>query len=151
MASFRDALGAAAPLFDSTKPTRADNATTDLAARWQYFTTIFEVAPRSLAHVINTLGPTSLHSQRTLSASIQGPLERNQWQLDATHWWDISNAATQAAFIDAVYGPSNPEVLLGWDNFTGPLRDSCDNQVCCLDLFLFPPSFLRVSLFSILD
>ena len=133
LASLRDAFKAAAPLFDShySRMEQVDNFTSPLEARWIYFTMIFRLAPRFLVDVVATLGPTALRSQSTLIYGIQGPLEENQWQVDVSHWWDISNAGTQAAFVNAVYRPSSPDLLRGWVNFTKSMEGPCGNQVCC--------------------
>lgn len=136
LTSFLDAVVGAASLFDSSYAqqvkvgTQAINITTPLEARWLYFMTIFRASPRRVNDIIRRLGPTALQSQRTLTNSFQGPLEKTQWQLDVIHWWDISRAATQAAFINAVYGPTDPAILLSRNNFTAPFTQLCDSQVC---------------------
>lgn len=66
LASFRDATGEAAPLFNSSYDKVAthqmDNVTTPLEAQWLYFMAIFGRAGRSLATITETLGPTALES-----------------------------------------------------------------------------------------
>ena len=135
--SLLDAMNGAAPLFNSSveKQVQMDESTLDsvtnsVEARWLYFTMILRQTPRLLGDAIMRLGATALHSQRTLVNGLQGPLEKNQWQLDMTHCWDISRAVTQAAFINAVYGPTDPNLLLTRDKFPAPLEGFCDSQVC---------------------
>lgn len=149
LASFHDAIGGAASLFNSSydKVTtyQMDNVTTSLEAQWLYFNAIFIRTPRFLEDIIGRLGATVLQSQRTLITGIQGPLEKDQWQLDVIHWWDISKAATQAGFINAVYGPTDPDILLTRANFTAQLEALCESQVCNSPLNFYFHSLKYVS------
>lgn len=137
-ASLRDAIDGAAPLFDSrlswAQRAKVDpqmaNVSTPLEAHWLYFTTVIRNAPIAVNNIIARLGPTALQSQRTLTNDFQGPLDNMQWQLDVKQWWDISKAATQAAFINTVHGPADPGILLTRENFSSPLGQFCHSQVC---------------------
>lgn len=133
LASFRDAVGGAASLFNSSYDKavthQMDNVTTPLKAQWLYFIAIFGLRRPSLGNAIPNMGATALQSQKMLTNGLQRPLEKDQWQLDVTHWWDIAKAATQAGFINAVHGPTDPNMLIMRDNFTAPVDALCENQV----------------------
>lgn len=133
LVSFRDAVGGAASLFNSSYDKavthQIDNVTTPLEAQWLYFIAIFGPSRPSLGDAIPNMGAAALQSQKMLANGLQGPLEKDQWQLDVTHWWDIAKAATQAGFINAVHRPTDPNMLIPRDNFTAPLDALCENQV----------------------
>ncbi|KAI0532332.1 hypothetical protein GGR58DRAFT_523304 [Xylaria digitata] len=130
LASIRDAMAGAAPLFDTTYAGIANStATTERAARFTYFTNTFFAVNRHVAGVLGQLGSKALLSQESLLVGFQGPLASNQWQLDVTHWWDISMAIAQAIYLDSAYGLSNPALEQSRMNYTTAEFDNvCHNQ-----------------------
>lgn len=130
LASMRDAIAGVAPLFETNYTNLVNNvAETDTAARFSYFMNMFFSSVWNLDGVIGSLGPASLHSQRTLSGSIQGTLAPKQWHLDITRLWNITLASTQSAMVSTVYGPSDPALLDIWYNYTTPaLQRLCGTQ-----------------------
>jgi hypothetical protein len=141
LASLRDALADAALLFNSSYAVIAENSegTTERAALFGYLgNTLFQSKP-SIDRVLSHLGQRALASHRDLIGSFQGPLAPNQWQVDITNLWNISMAATQSAFIDTAYGPTDPKVLEMWFKYTGSHTNTfCNNQVIVLLLFMTP-------------
>ena len=131
LASLRDAISGIAPLFDSIYESLADNnATTAQQALFLYFSNIVFAAPRHTGDIIKQLRTKALQSRKTLFEGVQKSLPSNQWQLDVKHWFDISNAAMQAAFISTAHGPSNQDILQSYTSFAMPLLDQlCKNQV----------------------
>lgn len=130
MASLRDAIAGAAVLFDSSYANFINNtATTPQEALFLYFTNALFWSPRFVEHTLG-LGARALHSQQTFSNGVQGSLPSNEWQLDVINWFKISNAATQAAYIQTAYGPVDPDVLRWRFNYTTPeLQTLCYSQV----------------------
>lgn len=59
---------------------------------------------------IYKLGTSALVSRKTLHEGYQGPLEDNQWQLDAEHWHVTSMAALQNTMKEVATGPSDSAV-----------------------------------------
>lgn len=137
LASLRDAVAGVAPFFNTDYAELAagrlnGTARTETAAI-SYFVWMFFGFSKSIHETFLKLGPMALLSQRTLISSIQGPLEPNQWQQDITYAWNISLALIQGSIIDAAYGPSEPDYLQSWVNFTSPsLKKVCNNQVSIL-------------------
>ncbi|TGJ88130.1 hypothetical protein E0Z10_g635 [Xylaria hypoxylon] len=131
LASRIDAIAAAAPYFDTTYADfQADNGRTERAARFIHFikSAIMPNSP-SIDDLLTRLGPEALLSQRHLVTGWQYNLEENQWQQDMSYLWDMMMANHQSALLDAVYGPTDPEVLEGWVNYTTPnLQKLCNNQ-----------------------
>lgn len=142
LTSLRDALADAALLFNSSYAELAEESEgkTGRAALFGYIGhTLFTLRP-NVMRVLNHLGPRALASYRNVMMAFQGPLAPNQWQIDVTNIWNISMAATQAAFIDTAYGPRDPKVLEIWFNYTGSHTDTfCNNQVTALLLFIMCP------------
>ncbi|KAI1741384.1 hypothetical protein F4680DRAFT_464788 [Xylaria scruposa] len=103
LGSFSDAVANAALIFNTTDEDLANityNGTS--AAQFHYFKTAIGEAP-GLVTVLQQMGPTSLASQSSLTASRQGPLPSNQWQLDVIHWFDIQMAGLQLSFLRTAY------------------------------------------------
>ncbi|KAI1752806.1 hypothetical protein F4782DRAFT_546419 [Xylaria castorea] len=130
LASLRDAVADAAPLFNTTYAEIANStAMTEKAARFTYFANTFFAVNRHVAEVLGQLGSRALLSQQSLLVGFQGPLASNQWQLDVAHWWDISMAIAQAICLDSAYGLSDPAVEKSRQNYTTPEFDNvCRNQ-----------------------
>ncbi|KAI0550033.1 hypothetical protein F4679DRAFT_226114 [Xylaria curta] len=130
LASLRDAIIGVAPLFNSSYSNFVSNiAETEVQARFLYFMNTFFSYDASIIGVLNRLGPAGLHSQRKLINGWQAPLEPDQWQLDITHLWNISMAATQAVFTDTAYGPTDSKLSASLYNYTTPeLVKLCNNQ-----------------------
>ncbi|GAW24524.1 hypothetical protein ANO14919_141110 [Xylariales sp. No.14919] len=130
LASLRDAIAGVAPLFNSSYSYFVGNfAETESQARFLYFMNTFFSYDTSIYGILSQLGPAALHSQRKLIQGQQAAIEPNQWQLDIARFWNISMAATQEAFIDAAYGPTDPKVLAFHYNYTAPeLVKICNNQ-----------------------
>ncbi|KAI3326299.1 hypothetical protein HD806DRAFT_552583 [Xylariaceae sp. AK1471] len=55
--------------------------------------------------VVDTLGPQALVSRRTLLQGEQGYLPPDQWKTEVQHWFDISLAALQNAYVKTAAGP----------------------------------------------
>ncbi|KAI0521205.1 hypothetical protein F5B22DRAFT_643933 [Xylaria bambusicola] len=127
LASLRDAIAGAAPLFDTTYAEIANNtATSEKAARFTYFANPFFAVDRDVSGILGQLGSRALLSQQNMFAGFQGPLASNQWQLDVSHWWDISMAVAQSIYIDSAYGLSDPVLEQSRKNYT----ESYFNNVC---------------------
>lgn len=134
LSSLRDAIAGVAPFFDTDYAELAAGQLNGTArtetAGISYFIWMFFGFSKSIHETFLKLGPMALLSQRTLISSLQGPLAPNQWQQDITYAWNISLALIQGSIIDAAYGPSEPEYLQSWVNFTSPsLKKICNNQV----------------------
>lgn len=134
LSSLRDAIAGAASLFNTNyaelAADRLKGTARTEAAGFSYFIWMFFGFSKSIHEIFMKLGPTALLSQRTLVSSVQGPLAPNQWQQDITYAWNISLALIQGSTIDAAYGPSEPDYLQSWVNFTSPsLKKVCNNQV----------------------
>ncbi|KAI0019667.1 hypothetical protein F4780DRAFT_745194 [Xylariomycetidae sp. FL0641] len=111
LASIRDAVKGASPLFNATYDydnTGAKIATTESAALFNYFVDTISSNHVSVFTIIQTLGAASLDSRRYLYNGIQTKLEPRQWQLDVVHWWNMVMAGRQQGFLDAAYGSSDP-------------------------------------------
>ncbi|KAI1327963.1 hypothetical protein F5Y16DRAFT_420312 [Xylariaceae sp. FL0255] len=146
VSGFQDAVGGAAPLFNTTyEEIYYANYSGDIANRYAYFTKVFENAP-DLRLTLSSLGPTSLTSQSGLNSAYQGPLAPNQWQLDVTHWFDILMASFQTSFPQTVFfNPSDPELLRLHQNFNNTAADRlCKNQK------IRSTAYVSFSLFGIL-
>ncbi|GAW21437.1 hypothetical protein ANO14919_109560 [Xylariales sp. No.14919] len=130
LASMRDAIAGAAPLFNTTYAEISnDTATTEKAARFTYFANTFFATSRHIVGILGQMGPRALMSQQTLLLGYQGPLALNQWQLDVSHWWDISMAISQALYLDGAYGLNDPALERSRRNYTTPEFDNvCHNQ-----------------------
>ncbi|KAI1739076.1 hypothetical protein F4680DRAFT_466641 [Xylaria scruposa] len=129
LASLRDAVAGVVDLFDTNYADLATtNATTRRAALLNY---VYQVVghEESIKDVVYQLGPASLLSQGYLKAGFLSGIEKDQWQLDVTHWWDISMSIRQEAFLNYAYGPTDPATLAVRINFTTPeLKRLCKSQ-----------------------
>jgi hypothetical protein len=132
MASLRDATAGVAPFFESTYEDFAmDSARTPAEALFTYFLNRFYHSGEGLPDVVSHLGPASLQSQSSMAGSLQGYLAPNQWKLDITHLWNITLASIQASMTKTAYGPTDPDTLATWYNYTEPhLQTLCQSQVC---------------------
>ncbi|TGJ84260.1 hypothetical protein E0Z10_g4490 [Xylaria hypoxylon] len=130
LASFQDAVAGAAPFFNTSYYAYATtSAKTETYARFQYFADTVYVLNNRISAIISFLGPRSLLSQSNLSGGFQGPIAPNQWQLDVTHWQDISLAAIQQAFLATAIGPTDAETLQAHQNYTTTeLKKLCNSQ-----------------------
>lgn len=136
LASSADALTSASPLFhEATSDIWSgglleSNGTLDATrSRFNMFQLML-VSAFSLYDVLNVLGSSSLLSPQRLASGYMGPLPDNQWQIDATHWFDMRMAALQAAFVNDARGPSDESLLpymLGPDDKYQ--QSMCNNQV----------------------
>ncbi|KAI1313730.1 hypothetical protein F5Y03DRAFT_405204 [Xylaria venustula] len=100
LASLRDAVAGAAPLFATTYAGVVDStATTEKAARFIYFTNGFFAVNRDVAG------------------------------LDVAHLWDITMAIAQEIYLDSAYGQSSPGLEHSRENYTASEFESvCRNQ-----------------------
>lgn len=130
LASLNDAIAGAVALFNTTYAEINENtATSEKAARFIYFVNTFFSFNRDVAGVLRQLGSRALLSRQTLYGGIQGALASNQWQLDVSHWWNISMAIAQAVYLDCAYGHGYPALVDFRLNYTGPEFDNvCRNQ-----------------------
>jgi hypothetical protein len=89
LASIRDALAGAAPLFDTTITTfPTSDAKSEKAARFQYSANDILSSQRQTSAILDQLGPKALLSQRGLIEAFQEPLDPNQRQLDIIYIWN---------------------------------------------------------------
>ncbi|KAI0813452.1 hypothetical protein GGR55DRAFT_703439 [Xylaria sp. FL0064] len=129
LSSFSDAVLSVEHLFNTTSA--YDNSTKIRADSLDYFLSGFlGYQSTYIGEVIQQLGSASLNSKNSLTASFQGPLPSNQWQLDVIGWWDITKASVQAAYLRMVYfNPPDPNLLRYRVNFTSEGRAKlCSNQ-----------------------
>lgn len=140
MASLRDSIAGVAQFFDSSYMNFANDTApkTTQEALFLYFANTLYSSPRSVEDIVGQLGQKALHSAKTLIIGDEGSLPPDQWQLDVINWVEIANAATQAAYIETAYGPTNPGVLQWRVNFTTQeLLNLCNTQVYTPSRFLF--------------
>ena len=131
LASWSDAMSGAAPLFDTIYDPTADyDASTLRSALFHYFIDVFSQSPRKIHDILVQLGPKALQSQKSVLSGYQTPLPVDQWQADVKYWFDISIALTQAAFLDAAVGTTDPTLLQLYDSYLPLALDQfCSNQV----------------------
>ncbi|KAI0195885.1 hypothetical protein F4808DRAFT_474493 [Astrocystis sublimbata] len=96
------------------------------ASRFSWFASILRTTLPSIADVFLENGPDALASTQTLTASVQGKLPLNQWQIDITHAWAITMAFWQATLVETARGPTDPELAA---NKVAP-ADSAQRQMC---------------------
>ncbi|KAI1809712.1 hypothetical protein GGS20DRAFT_263862 [Poronia punctata] len=131
LTGLHDAIAGAARFFNTTSTKLGGQSRgSDTAARFRYFTTIFpSLSPSEMFALLSQLGPTALSSQRDLSSGLQGNIASDQWQLDVSHWWDISMAIRQMKLLDIAYFPDGTDISVGRFNYTGPeFQKLCNNQ-----------------------
>ncbi|KAI0970542.1 hypothetical protein F4678DRAFT_112687 [Xylaria arbuscula] len=131
LASLRDAIGGAAPFFDTTYADFVNyTVKSETGAHFDYFMNTFRsTSPSDVGLLLKQLGPTILTSQTTLNSAIQGPIASNQWQHDVSHWWDISMAIQQSALLDLPYIPDNSDIRSLRYNYTAPeYQKICNSQ-----------------------
>ncbi|KAI0528131.1 hypothetical protein F5B22DRAFT_22873 [Xylaria bambusicola] len=129
LASPADAFSSLAHLVNSTAAD--DNPNKMGQDSFQYFKSGFtQYQSTDVSDLLQQLGSASLASKKSLTSSIQGPLPPNQWQLDVIRWWDITQAALQAAYLRTAYfNPSDQSLLAYRTNFTSPgFQKLCNNQ-----------------------
>ncbi|KAI0410049.1 hypothetical protein F4802DRAFT_543138 [Xylaria palmicola] len=131
LASLRDAVSGAAPLFNTTYDNFVDNTyQSEEGARFLYLINMLFSSPTpSVTAIVAQLGPAGLTSQKTLYGGFQGPIASNQWQKDVSHWWDIVMAVCQSLMLDTVYIPDNSDMRATRFNYTSPeVQRLCNNQ-----------------------
>ncbi|KAI0532012.1 hypothetical protein GGR58DRAFT_491760 [Xylaria digitata] len=130
LASLRDAVAGAAPIFNTTySEFSAYNAESEPGTLLAYFGNVFFTFDITVNSILSHLGTNGLLSQRKMNGGVQGPIESNQWQLDYIHLWAISLAATQMAFIDTAVGPTDQSLFELWTNYTAPQTNKlCNSQ-----------------------
>ncbi|KAI1129747.1 hypothetical protein F5Y10DRAFT_276535 [Nemania abortiva] len=114
LASFYDSMSAALEMSPSqTASAQLNWIATQVDSGW-------------ISNIIKTLGARALTSQRDLVLGLQGPIAKNQWQLDVVYWWATTLAFVQGNFIDGVVGPSDRRL----DKYIVPPEDAqiCSNQ-----------------------
>lgn len=94
--SFADAL------LGTVQLTSSDRVKTDLGWVFQ------QMATARLSDPLRILGQQALASQNRFYCGVQSSVPRNQWQIDATQWWATYLAEVQAAFVNAIVGPTDP-------------------------------------------
>ncbi|KAI1260476.1 hypothetical protein F5Y18DRAFT_441828, partial [Xylariaceae sp. FL1019] len=146
LASLRDAIAGAAPIFNTTYAQLDElNPTTEEAAQFLYFTSAFFDFDASISGVVSKLGPSALQSQDKMDAGVQGKLPSNQWQLDIVHFWDISMAIFQDIYSDSAFGSNDPALQSLRLNYTSSRFDKpCHNQK------IKTTAFTSLSVFGIL-
>ncbi|KAI0465764.1 hypothetical protein F4859DRAFT_519793 [Xylaria cf. heliscus] len=135
LASLRDAIRGATPFFNTSYVEFRTGITSGAAensdlARFVYMASRFFGVDKTITGIVAHLGSSALLSRRTLTQGDQGPLPSNQWQLDVSHFWDITLAVMQGSFVDTAYGPTDSDFLQSWVNYTSPaLKNLCNNQI----------------------
>lgn len=126
LASFYDAITTAAPFLNLSKEWiyGYGNVSGWTSAHFSWFLLIISNA-YDLSMLLSYLGVASLVSHRSFETGF-GPLPSNQWQLDATYWWTTLLAGTQAAFVSAAHGPTDPLLF----QFTLRLENKYMEQLC---------------------
>jgi hypothetical protein len=83
-----------------------------------------------LSPLMLNLGAEALTSRYGLQQGLQGPLPKNQWQLDVQHWMGTTLALVQLMFVNTATGPSDPS-LTGWFRSANNTQEQayCNNQV----------------------
>lgn len=112
LASFHDAITAAAPFLNASSEEIDGyaNVSGRASSQFSWFQSIIHNA-YDLAPLLESLGAASLASRSNFEAGYVGRIPSNQWQLDVTHWWATLLAATQAAFVSAASGPTDPSLF----------------------------------------
>ncbi|TRX91982.1 hypothetical protein FHL15_007079 [Xylaria flabelliformis] len=130
LASLRDAVAGAAPLFNTTYAEFSNyEAESEPGSLLAYFGNVFFTFDITVESIISQLGGQGLLSHRTLNAAIQGPIASNQWQLDFIHLWEVSLASTQTAFIDTAVGPADETLRSLWTDYaTSKANKLCNSQ-----------------------
>lgn len=145
LASLRDSIALAAPLFNTSYKEFGDviggddpsavPISSQVAARFLYFQAAIFNDIRTVDALIANSGPGSLSSQKSFMRGYQGAITSNQWQIDVRNWWDITLAATQSLFVGIASGATDPNALRWQMNLTTPaFRSLCHNQVRSLTL-----------------
>lgn len=138
LTSLRDAVAGVAGFFgtnytESTAERMNGTTTEETAARLNYLVWMFFGFNKSITEVFHQLGSMALLSRQTLTSGQQGPLAPDQWKRDISNAWNISLAMIQGSMVDTAYGPSDPNYLQSWVNFSSPsLKKLCNSQVCVL-------------------
>ncbi|GAW15864.1 hypothetical protein ANO14919_052860 [Xylariales sp. No.14919] len=130
LASNSDARCSAEHLFNTTISYGNSNSTS--GDPFSYFMAGFSgYQSITIGELLGQLGSTSLASKTSLTSAIQAPLPSNQWQLDVIHWWDITKASLQAAYLGIPYfNPPDSSLLEYRTNFTSQgLKKLCNNQM----------------------
>ncbi|KAK7914182.1 hypothetical protein PG985_011885 [Apiospora marii] len=108
LASGYDSVSSAAPWFNMTaeevrgsaRPTSPTKSGSLLS--WIYLMLFNEAI--TVPSIIEQLGPASLASKDFVSQGYIDGIGKNQWQLDATRWFQIMLAGFQTLFIDTAEG-----------------------------------------------
>ncbi|KAI1427362.1 hypothetical protein F5Y12DRAFT_792384 [Xylaria sp. FL1777] len=134
LASFNDAVFGAYKLtgldedsvYDEKGDLTAKAKANPDASRLDWFISTLQTGQLSVSGIINTLGSESLVSSQTLEGGLQLPLPLNQWQIDITHIWAISQASLQAVFVEVAHGLSDPDL----EAYKTPPTNSAQQEMC---------------------
>ena len=90
-----------------------------------------------LPSIIDELGVSSLTARDSLLGGIQGPLPKNQWQLEVQYWHSIIMALLQRLVVEQATGPAS-ETVYPWlvRPQTKEEQAQCHNQVGAVVLVL---------------
>lgn len=141
LVSLRDAITGAAPFFETPEGEMTTNSlNSESSARFGYFKNMFfSTSPTDLFAILSQLGPTALASQENLFSGLQGPIAENQWQLDVSHWWDISMAVLQSKLLDTATFFENIHNIERLTYETPEFQKLCSNQVSPTFSYVFKP------------
>lgn len=132
LASLFDAITAALPLFNSSAlEFDKFQASSPMASQFVWLSTLLMTMVNDASTVLRAQGAQALDSKRSLFASSQGALPRDQWKRDVGLWWATQMAQIQSAVVMAANGTADPEVLRVWKTPEGEhQKEVCANQVC---------------------
>lgn len=104
-----EAIVSAAPWFGLTDELKSERPTAKTKIGscfiWAFLMQVNSGA--TLSWIIDTLGPASLASQRSVQQGAATGIEKNQWQLDVMQWWHILLAGRQSSFVNTAEGSAN--------------------------------------------
>ncbi|KUJ14079.1 uncharacterized protein LY89DRAFT_152692 [Mollisia scopiformis] len=129
LAGLLDSILGAAPFFNLTEEDLAPERPVSPTASgtrliWPALMQLF--GENNVGELLNQLGAQSLASQSLLTSGLQGPLPKNQWQLDVTNWFNTVLASIQALYVNTAIGTTDPGLV---QNQYPPLNEQ-ERKVC---------------------
>jgi hypothetical protein len=128
LTSFGDANQQAGRLFNVTTDilARRPSEASEVATRIIWPILIVAYSPTDVSAPSEHLGSHSLQSRVSFYTGVQGELADNQWQLDVRHWFAMTLAALQAAFLDAVQAANDTE----YQDIFMPANNTFEQDMC---------------------
>ncbi|KAJ8127569.1 hypothetical protein O1611_g6069 [Lasiodiplodia mahajangana] len=93
------------PSLDARHLIQQSSSNKQISQRMKWLIAIVQNLEPAPFDVLNTLGQQALVSRRTLLQGQQGYLLLDQWKAEVQHWFDISLAARQNAYVITAAGP----------------------------------------------